>query len=823
MTTEQNLKIKLTLGYILLILIFSFSILYILREVKNLNISKDDIVIENTKVIQLGTIMTDLYATENSGRMALLSYNKKDAENYHNQLDSLVYKIEWLKNNNIQRESVKLKLDTIVQIIKLKSLTFDQVLDVQAQYTNFDIYTQAKSQIQAIHNEADPQTVKIDTVVEKTNWWGRFKESFKNKDDENKEQIVNQNNKIIQQQLENQKNAQEKISKATENILSKAKNTEVKLLRNYYKKEEQLIERNKELSYKLRNILADVERSILENSANKYKISKGVIDNVSNNIAKIGIVISIVALFFGVIILRDLNKSARNKKKLEELNKKTKELAQQKSFFMATIAHDMVSPINSLMGFAALLKNTLQTPKQKDYLKDMVQSTRYIKNMVDDLSLFSNLEYNKIKIKESTFNFKDLVENVISNLKSTAVRKKIELKCTIDPLLNQNFTSDAYRVQQILTNVVSNAVKFTHKGSVTIDAKLINDVAEITVIDTGIGIKINKKEDLFNPFVQAHDTKENNYGGSGLGLNISKRLISLLNGKIWFDSEPQKGTVFHIHIPLKVYVENDANGISSEVEYDNQRKLQNKKILVVDDDPLQLKLLEEIFSSKVEKITTVENGKIVKDLLQKDTYDLIITDMQMPFYSGVKVIQDIRSLKEYANTPVIALTGKIDFDENEYKKLGFSFYMKKPLNINTLYNTIYKILRIKSKPTVTAKPNTTKMQYKTNLFDLTELATLLEDDKEAMKQIIDSFIDNITTDLEKIAAAHNNNNMEEVKNTAHKMLPMCKQLQINTVTPHLLKLEREIDTLTPKDISLKIDVVKKNTELVIDQLKKQFV
>ncbi|MBA5792389.1 MULTISPECIES: ATP-binding protein [unclassified Flavobacterium] len=818
MTTEQNLKIKLTLGYILLILIFSFSILYILREVKNLNISKDDIVIENTKVIQLGTIMTDLYATENSGRMALLSYNKKDAENYHNQLDSLVYKIEWLKNNNIQRESVKLKLDTIVQIIKLKSLTFDQVLDVQAQYTNFDIYTQAKSQIQAIHNEADPQTVKIDTVVEKTNWWGRFKESFKNKDDENKEQIVNQNNKIIQQQLENQKNAQEKISKATENILSKAKNTEVKLLRNYYKKEEQLIERNKELSYKLRNILADVERSILENSANKYKISKGVIDNVSNNIAKIGIVISIVALFFGVIILRDLNKSARNKKKLEELNKKTKELAQQKSFFMATIAHDMVSPINSLMGFAALLKNTLQTPKQKDYLKDMVQSTRYIKNMVDDLSLFSNLEYNKIKIKESTFNFKDLVENVISNLKSTAVRKKIELKCTIDPLLNQNFTSDAYRVQQILTNVVSNAVKFTHKGSVTIDAKLINDVAEITVIDTGIGIKINKKEDLFNPFVQAHDTKENNYGGSGLGLNISKRLISLLNGKIWFDSEPQKGTVFHIHIPLKVYVENDANGISSEVEYDNQRKLQNKKILVVDDDPLQLKLLEEIFSSKVEKITTVENGKIVKDLLQKDTYDLIITDMQMPFYSGVKVIQDIRSLKEYANTPVIALTGKIDFDENEYKKLGFSFYMKKPLNINTLYNTIYKMLRIKSKPTVTAKPNTTKMQYKTNLFDLTELATLLEDDKEAMKQIIDSFIDNITTDLEKIAAANNNNNMEEVKNTAHKMLPMCKQLQINTVTPHLLKLEREIDTLTPKDISSEIEVVKEKMSEVIKKI-----
>ncbi|MEG1266012.1 MAG: hypothetical protein RSE19_05995, partial [Myroides sp.] len=152
MTTEQNLKVKLTLGYIFLIGIFTLSILYILREVKNLNVSKDDLLTENTKVIELGNIVSDLYATENSGRLALLSYDKKAAKVYHDQLDSLVSRIDVLKEDNIQNESLKNKLDTITNIINLKSLTFDQVLDVQSKYINFDLYSETQSRIKEIQS-----------------------------------------------------------------------------------------------------------------------------------------------------------------------------------------------------------------------------------------------------------------------------------------------------------------------------------------------------------------------------------------------------------------------------------------------------------------------------------------------------------------------------------------------------------------------------------------------------------------------------------------------------------------------------------------------
>lgn len=819
MTTEQHLKLKLTLGYIFLITVFTLSILYILREVKNMNSSKDDMLVENTKVIYLGNIMSDLYATENSGRLALLSYDKKAAAKYHSQLDSLILSIENLKNENIQDVNVKAKLDTIVQILHLKSSTFDQVLDVQSKYLNFDIYNEAKSQIQSVYKKTEHQTVKIDTVVEKTNFFGRIKDAFVNKDQEKKASIESQNDKIIQQQKVIQQQNNEKINKATETIFSNVKKNELNLLKKYYDKEKLLINRNQELSNRLRDLLAEVEKIVLETSNKKYEVSKKTFDKISQNIAILGIVISVIALIFGFIILRDLNKSARNKQKLEQLNHDMEDLMKQKSFFMATISHDMVSPINSLLGFSSLLQNTIKTAKQSEYLKNIIQSTRYIKKMVDDLSLFSNLEYNKIKIKNGKFNFKELLKSIENSLKNSASKKNIRLTFEIDNKLNANFNSDAFRIQQILTNVLSNAIKFTHKGEVKLVAIFENNEVKIKISDTGIGIKIDKKDDLFVEFTQAHNNNED-YGGSGLGLNITKRLVELLNGKISYESELQKGTTFYINIPLTAVKGVATNDVGKGFEYDNAKKLENKKILVIDDDPLQLKLIEEIFSNKVKKLTTLENGQFAKDILQQEQYQIIITDMQMPFYSGLKVIQDIRSLENYKNTPVIALTGKIDFDEQEYKKLGFSFYMQKPFDIDTLYNIIYKLLRIKiadSTRTEITKKIDMKLNY-TN-FDLTDLFNLLDNDKDAINLILNSFFESSVNDVSALNNAYTSNDLQAIKQTAHKMLPMFRQLKINEIVDHLIVLEQKTSQIDMEDIKKVIDLISDKTPTVHEEIK----
>lgn len=809
MHTEQRLKIKLTLGYILLIGIFSLSILYILREVKTLNISKEEIVTENTKVILLSSLISDLYTVENSGRLALVSHSAKDVKQYHQQLDSLIGTINYLKANSIQDEILKNKLDTIIDLIQLKRLTFDQVRDVQQKYQQSDVFIQAQTEIKRI--QTSDNAIAIDTVVEKVGWLEKI---VTKREIQQKQRLQEENQKIIAKQKE----YLDSLNKATESILTEARKVDNKLLRDYYQKEALFIKRNKELSQQLETLLLEVEKIILKNSDITYQTSKAIVDNVSNNIAKAGIIISVIALIFGFVILRDLNKSSRYKKKLEELNTSMEDLVQQKSLLMASISHDMVSPLNSLMGFSTLLKNSLRTHKQKEYLDNIEVSTHYIKNMVDDLSLFSNLEYNKIKIKKERMNFKVLLNNILNNLRSNAQRKGIQLLAEIDENLNQDFYSDAYRIQQILTNVISNALKFTHKGNVTVKAKYSNNIVFIEVIDTGIGIKTKNKKEIFGEFVQVHDTNETIYGGSGLGLNITKRLIDLLYGTISYESEPNKGTTFFIEIPIQPF-ENKATENNEEVEYDNEKKLQNKRILVIDDDPLQLKLIREIFGSKVKKLTTIENGALAKEILKQETYHLIVTDMQMPHYSGLKVIKDIRSLKEYEQTPVIALTGKIDYDETEYQNLGFNLYMKKPLNINTLYNTIYKLLRIKPK-NVGPVSKTVAANLKYPHFDLTELYTLLDNDEEAVKEILKSFIENARQDIGKLYIALEHKKTAELKNIAHKMLPMFRQLKMTEAVNHLQTLERTAETLSIEILSLTVKSVSEKTEEFLKELER---
>lgn len=186
----------------------------------------------------------------------------------------------------------------------------------------------------------------------------------------------------------------------------------------------------------------------------------------------------------------------------------------------------------------------------------------------------------------------------------------------------------------------------------------------------------------------------------------------------------------------------------------------------------------------------------------------------------LKVIKDIRSLKGYEKTPVIALTGKIDFDDNEYKNLGFSMYLKKPLNINTLYNVIYKLLRVKTPKTENTTNEIMTESLKYPHFDLTDLYNLLDNDQDAVNEILVTFIENASKDLDKLSIAFQNQNLEDLKNTAHKMLPMFRQLKMNEAVESLLQLERNTDVLSLEEIEKEILITSEKVKEYLKELQK---
>lgn len=820
MINDKSLKFKLTLGYLILIVTAIFSIWYIFSEIEKINTPKQELLRENNRIFDIGSTINNIYATESLARIALITANSKDVEKYKTQIDSVTTQLDAFKKN-IEEPSVKIKIDTIQYLIAQKNKSFNEIISLKRKYLNSQNFDKAFEKFRNEKNKLD-ENIKITeevTTAEKKTFMTRFKESFSSKAEE--EQIA-QNEKERQKEREKRaildqkhKTKRDSLAKAAEKIFNEAIKKESKLQNEFYSKEESLLFENKNITEEIKLLLTEIEQSVIRNSSNKIQFSKQIIDKTAMNLAIVGSISFVMVILLGGIVVRDLNKNHDYKLKLESMNDNMEHLIRQKTMFFATVTHDIISPLNTLVGFTELLEKTIQTPKQKSYIKNIKYSTNYIQNLASDLVDFSKLEYNKIIIKTDLFNFKELIESIFEPLKETAKQKNIDLKYQVEPVLNDTFASDSYRIKQILTNIATNAIKFTKEGSVTIHAGQEKENIKITIKDTGIGIDKKYHDDIFKEFRQAHGDIEKIYGGTGLGLNITKRLVELLDGKIEFESEVDKGTIFTIYLPILKGFEH--NNIKDGVVFDSEKKLSRKNILVIDDDNLQLQLMKEILKDKVNSVTLLNNGVNITEVLQENKFNLIITDIQMPNFNGYQIIEKIRSNPLYKDIPVIAFTGKIELEENEYLKLGFNALLKKPIKTDKLILEINKLLKINVLHEEVTKISIKSYDFKN--FNIDEILSFTQNDTEATTKILNLFISSThenLSDLEKAVVAYD---LEKISNVAHKMLPMFKQLQMVNLVSKLIKLEREPNTIPKNDIVGYFSILKMETEKILVQIK----
>lgn len=406
-----------------------------------------------------------------------------------------------------------------------------------------------------------------------------------------------------------------------------------------------------------------------------------------------------------VSVSRDITEA----KKAEELvkEKEKAELANKaKSEFLANISHEIRNPMNAIIGMAGALLKTELTDDQKKYINSIRISSSNLMNLINDILDFSKIEAKQIEIYNTDFNLNDVVDEVVTMFENQAVEKNLQLNYIIADDVETNLHGDSFKLKQILTNLLNNAIKFTDEGQVKIfvTQESSNQKAvriKIAITDTGIGIKESDFNKIFNIFTQLDSTPSKKYQGTGLGLSIVKKLTDLLSGNITFESKYGKGATFTVQLPFAISKNKAVNYGDIFKESKPDVDIGKIKVLLAEDDGINQLYLKGFLESYKWKVITAFNGEQAVQKYKKEHFDIILMDGQMPKMDGFEATKEIRKYEEEENrnyTPVIAITGyAVKGDRERFIEAGMDDYITKPINETKLIEVIKKLCAKKAK------------------------------------------------------------------------------------------------------------------------------
>ncbi len=499
-----------------------------------------------------------------------------------------------------------------------------------------------------------------------------------------------------------------------------------------------------------------------------------------------------ISVFEDITLFKEAEHELINAKRLAEESLKIKEA------FLANMSHEIRTPLNAIIGFTEILYNSKMDKEEKELIKIIQTSGNNLLRIINDILDISKIESGMIRFEEHPLSIRDIFQSLRSMFTAQIKDKKVSVFFSEDENVPEVLNGDPVRLTQILINLIGNAVKFTQEGYITVSSRLEQDhnntcTLSFFIKDTGIGIAEDKLQHIFERFNQADRSVTRNYGGTGLGLSIAKQLIELQGGTIRVSSQLGKGSEFYFTLPFtkgsfQVPEKNKPGNIPVDFN-----ALQKKKILAVEDNLINVKLLEHIFSGKNIPIDIANDGKQALKALEQKPYDIILMDMELPELNGYETTQYIRQQLKM-DIPIIAMTAHAMAGEREKcLSIGMNDYLSKPLNTTLLFEKMYSILfreDIQLKPhsdTLREAPATAGDE-----IDLNYLREFSGGNEAFEGEIISMFLEQMPKMYNELKQAYNNKNQELVKGYAHKMKSSVGVIGISSLIAILENIESGI-------------------------------